>query len=173
MSDFDHRVKMSDFDQEVKITAARTGPDAVQTRASESPALARPFNPTPSPADHGHVMACTAECRVPPLLASHMGRAKPPPPPRHRRRRVAAAAQVFMGGLPADLDEAAVRRLAEEAGPVDRVVLLADPETGLSKGVAFVTMATPADAARACEALHGRKVRGRAIRVNMAASKRQ
>ena len=78
-----------------------------------------------------------------------------------------------MGGLPADSDEAAVRELAGRCGAVERAVLLSDPETGVFKGVAFVTYAAPADAARACETLNGSKVRGRGIRVNMAGSKRQ
>jgi hypothetical protein len=41
---------------------------------------------------------------------------------------------------------------------VERALLLNDAETGVFKGVAFVTFAAPDEAARACEALNGTKV---------------
>jgi RNA recognition motif-containing protein len=81
--------------------------------------------------------------------------------------------QVFIGGLGAHVDEAAVRDLFKGAGAVEHVNLLSDQETGQPKGVGFVTMGSAVDAARACETLNGKPLNGRKVRVNMAESKRQ
>jgi RNA recognition motif-containing protein len=48
-----------------------------------------------------------------------------------------------------------------------------DKETGQSKGFAFVEMAEASDADKACLALSGSDLGGRALRVNEAKAKRQ
>ena len=76
--------------------------------------------------------------------------------------------KVFVGGLPAETDQASLTALVGACGSVERVVMLNDSDTGNFKGVAFVTMTTAAEAERACETLNGTKFRTRTLRVNPA-----
>ena len=80
--------------------------------------------------------------------------------------------KVFVGGLPAETDQASLTALVGACGSVERVVMLNDSDTGTFKGVAFVTMTTAAEAARACETLNGTKFRTRTLRVNPANAKK-
>ena len=75
--------------------------------------------------------------------------------------------KIYVGNLPFNMDEAAVRALFEKHGPVQSVALINDRETGRPRGFGFVEMAS-ADAQRAMAALNGQDIQGRALKVNEA-----
>ena len=81
--------------------------------------------------------------------------------------------KIFAGNLSFDLTKEDVASLFAEAGTVTDVYYPDDKATGRPRGFAFVTMATPEEAARAIEVLNGRDVGGRALRVNEAQPKEE
>jgi RNA recognition motif-containing protein len=78
---------------------------------------------------------------------------------------------IFVGNLNFSTTEDSIRELFEAYGPVDRVSLMTDRETGRSRGFAFVEMTNDDDAERAIKALNGMSVGGRALNVNEARPK--
>lgn len=74
---------------------------------------------------------------------------------------------IYLGNLPGDATEDAVRDLFAAYGSVERVSLITDPETGEPRGFGFVVMPDEA-AGRAIEALDGAEFRGAMLRVNEA-----
>ena|SRR3974390_3387315 len=75
--------------------------------------------------------------------------------------------KIYVGNLPFTADEGQVRQLFEQHGTVDSVALINDRETGRPRGFGFVEMPR-ADAARAIQALNGKDMGGRPLRVNEA-----
>ena len=71
-----------------------------------------------------------------------------------------------MGNLPYTATEEDVTDLFASYGPVDRVKIITDRETGRSKGFAFVTLGDQSQLNTAIEALDGQDFQGRALRVN-------
>jgi len=78
---------------------------------------------------------------------------------------------IFVGNLNFGATEGAVRSLFEAYGPVDRVSIITDRDTGQAKGFGFVEMSANADADRAIAELNGRDLDGRALNVNEARPK--
>lgn len=78
---------------------------------------------------------------------------------------------LYVGNLPHNTTEPQLRALFEAHGKVERVDIVTDKETGRSKGFAFVEMTEAGDADKACVALTGRELGGRALRVNEAKAK--
>jgi cold-inducible RNA-binding protein len=78
---------------------------------------------------------------------------------------------IFVGNLSFGATEDALRTLFETYGTVDRVSIVADRDTGRSKGFGFVEMAANEQADRAIAELNGREWDGRAINVNEARPK--
>ena len=78
---------------------------------------------------------------------------------------------IFVGNLNFGATEQAVRSLFETYGPVERVNLITDRDTGQAKGFGFVEMSVNADAERAIAELNGRDLDGRALNVNEARPK--
>jgi len=78
---------------------------------------------------------------------------------------------IFVGNLDFGATEASVRSLFEQYGPVDRVNIVTDRDTGRSRGFAFVEMSDSAAADRAINALNGYQLDGRALNVNEARPK--
>lgn len=76
--------------------------------------------------------------------------------------------KLYVGNLPFNTTETDLQDLFAEAGPVSEVVLMQDKFTGKSRGFAFVTMATDADAANAVNQLNGKALEGRPLTVNEA-----
>jgi RNA recognition motif-containing protein len=62
--------------------------------------------------------------------------------------------------------------LFEAHGKVERINIVLDKETGRSKGFAFVEMKEASEADKACLALSGSELQGRALRVNEAKATR-
>jgi hypothetical protein len=73
---------------------------------------------------------------------------------------------IYVGNLPYTATEEDVTSLFAEHGPVERVKIITDRDTGRSKGFAFVTLGDPAQLNAAIEALNGFDYQGRALRVN-------
>ena len=76
---------------------------------------------------------------------------------------------IFVGNLNFGATKAAIRSLFETYGPVERVNLVTDRDTGQARGFGFVEMSVNADADRAIAELNGRD--GRALNVNEARPK--
>ncbi|QTN31812.1 RNA-binding protein [Akkermansiaceae bacterium] len=73
---------------------------------------------------------------------------------------------IYVGNLPYTATEEDVTELFASYGPVDRVKIITDRETGRSKGFAFVTLGDQSQLNTAIEALDGKDYQGRALRVN-------
>ena len=78
---------------------------------------------------------------------------------------------LYVGNLPHSTTEPQLRTLFEAHGKVERVNIITDKETGRPKGFAFVEMTEAGDADKACVALTGHELGGRALRVNEAKAK--
>ena len=78
--------------------------------------------------------------------------------------------KIYVGNLPFSADEAQVRQLFEQHGTVESVALINDRETGRPRGFGFVEMSN-ADASRAMQALNGKEMDGRALKINEAQDK--
>jgi RNA recognition motif-containing protein len=79
---------------------------------------------------------------------------------------------LYVGNLPHSTTEPQLRALFEAHGRVERVNIVLDKETGRSKGFAFVEMREASEADKACLALSGSELQGRALRVNEAKATR-
>jgi cold-inducible RNA-binding protein len=84
--------------------------------------------------------------------------------------RVFSMSKIYVGNLPFSADESQVRALFEQHGTVESVSLINDRETGRPRGFGFVEMSS-ADAARAIQALNGKDMGGRPLKVNEAQDK--
>jgi RNA recognition motif-containing protein len=73
---------------------------------------------------------------------------------------------IYVGNLPYTATEEDVTGLFAAYGPVERVKIITDRETGRSKGFAFVTLGDQDQLNAAIEALNGYDYQGRALRVN-------
>ena len=78
---------------------------------------------------------------------------------------------LFVGNLSFSVTEQALRSLMEAYGPVERVSIMTDRDTGQPRGFAFVDMTNDADAAKAIGALNGKDLEGRTLSVNEARPK--
>ena len=79
---------------------------------------------------------------------------------------------IYVGNLPHSTTEPQLRSLFAAHGAVERVNIVMDKDTGRPKGFAFVEMTEASEADKACFALSGRDLGGRALRVNEAKAKR-
>jgi len=76
--------------------------------------------------------------------------------------------KLYVGNLPFTVTEGEIRSLFEGYGPVDRVSVIMDRETGRPRGFAFVEMSEDAGATSATAGLNGHSLGGRSLRVNEA-----
>jgi RNA recognition motif-containing protein len=79
--------------------------------------------------------------------------------------------KLYVGNLPFSTTEAELRSLFEKHGAVESVNVITDRETGRPRGFAFVEMEASA-AEAAMQALDGRELGGRTLRVNEANERR-
>ena len=79
--------------------------------------------------------------------------------------------KLYVGNLSYDVDSSALQALLEAHGTVDSAEVIADRDTGRSKGFGFVEMSTDAEAQAAIAALNGQDNGGRALTVNEAKPK--
>ena len=78
--------------------------------------------------------------------------------------------KIYVGNMSFDTSEATLRSTFGEHGEVEDVAVITDRDTGRPRGFAFVTM--PDSAARsAIDALNGKELDGRTLKVNEAQAK--
>jgi cold-inducible RNA-binding protein len=75
---------------------------------------------------------------------------------------------LFVGNLSFQTTETDLRALFEPFGPITRVHLATDRETGRARGFAFIEMTNDNEASKAVAALDGKEFGGRNIKVNEA-----
>jgi RNA recognition motif-containing protein len=78
--------------------------------------------------------------------------------------------KLYVGNLPFSATEEAVRNLFAAHGTVEKVALIADRDTGRPRGFGFIEMSN-ADASRAMQALNGKEMDGRSLKINEAQDK--
>ena len=76
--------------------------------------------------------------------------------------------RLYVGNLSFNTNAEGVRAAFQEFGTVSDVHLVSDRETGRSRGFAFVTMGSAAEAQAAIDALNGKNVAGRNLNINEA-----
>src|SRR6188508_888602 len=76
--------------------------------------------------------------------------------------------KLYVGNLSFNTTETDLQDLFAQAGPVQEVTLMQDKFTGKSRGFAFVTMTTEADAQKAVTEFNGQTIEGRPLTVNEA-----
>ncbi|HEX2971483.1 MAG TPA: RNA-binding protein [Tepidisphaeraceae bacterium] len=79
--------------------------------------------------------------------------------------------KLYVGNLSYDVDSSALQQLFSAHGTVESAEVIADRDTGRSKGFGFVEMGTEAEAQAAIAALNGQENNGRALTVNEAKPK--
>jgi RNA recognition motif-containing protein len=78
---------------------------------------------------------------------------------------------LYVGNLPHSTTEAELRNLFEAHGPVEKITLVTDRDTGRSRGFGFVEMTNASEADRAIAALNGTDLGGRTLTINEAKPK--
>jgi len=78
---------------------------------------------------------------------------------------------IYVGNLSFDATEDQVRGMFEAYGPVERVSIVTDRDTGQSRGFGFVEMPDDESANKAMEGLNGTSLGGRNLTVNEARPK--
>jgi RNA recognition motif-containing protein len=73
---------------------------------------------------------------------------------------------IYVGNLPYTATEGDVYDLFAAYGPVERVKIITDRDSGQSKGFAFVTLGDQSQLNAAIEGLNDQDYQGRALRVN-------
>jgi RNA recognition motif-containing protein len=73
---------------------------------------------------------------------------------------------IYVGNLPYTATEEDVSDLFAAYGPVERVKIITDRDSGQSKGFAFVTLGDQSQLNAAIEGLNDQDYQGRALRVN-------
>lgn len=76
--------------------------------------------------------------------------------------------KLYVGNLSFNTTEIAIQDLFSQCGTVSEVMLMQDKFTGRSRGFAFVTMSSDAEAQAAVATFHGKDLDGRALTVNEA-----
>src|SRR2546421_4158502 len=76
--------------------------------------------------------------------------------------------KLYVGNLSFNTTETDLQDMFAGVGPVQEVTLMQDKFTGKSRGFAFVTMTTEADAQKAITDFNGKTVEGRPLTVNEA-----
>jgi RNA-binding protein 39 len=77
-----------------------------------------------------------------------------------------SAMQLYVGSLHFNLTESDIKQVFEPFGELEFVELHRDPQTGRSKGYAFIQYKRPEDAKMALENMEGFELAGRTLRVN-------
>jgi len=75
---------------------------------------------------------------------------------------------IYVGNLSYDATEEDLKKMFEEFGEIESVKIITDRYSGRSKGFGFVGMPNDEEAKAAIDALNGKEMMGREIKVNEA-----
>jgi len=81
------------------------------------------------------------------------------------------SSKLYVGNLSFQTTQQDLEELFGQSGQVESVSIVTDRDTGQPRGFAFVEMATSEEAQAAIQALDGKEVDGRALKVNEARAK--
>ena len=81
--------------------------------------------------------------------------------------------KLYVGNMSYGTTQEQLRTMFSEAGTVVTVEVIKDRDTGMSKGFAFITMASQADAAKAISMFDGKEVDDRPLKVNTAKAREE
>jgi len=81
--------------------------------------------------------------------------------------------KVYVGNLPFSVDDNSLKELFSQYGEVTEAVVIQDRDSRRSKGFGFVTFTDEESAKKAIEAMNGKEVDGREIKVNEAKAMRE
>jgi len=90
-----------------------------------------------------------------------------------RKLRKNLEVKLYVGNMTFDTTDEQLRTMFAEAGSVVTCDVIKDRDSGTSKGFAFITMASQADAAKAISLFSGKEVNGRALTVNTAKAREE
>lgn len=76
--------------------------------------------------------------------------------------------KLFVGGLSFNTDQDGLRRGFESFGDIVEAVVIADRETGRSRGFGFVTFSNATEGRAAVQGMDGKELDGRSVSVNEA-----
>lgn len=76
--------------------------------------------------------------------------------------------KLFIGGLSIETNEKTLEAVFGKYGCIVEVLLMRDQETNKSRGFAFITFESPADAKDAAKDMNGKSLDGKAIKVEQA-----
>ena len=76
--------------------------------------------------------------------------------------------KIYVGNLPFEASDESLRTLFSQHGEVDEVAVITDRETGRPHDFAFVTMPNDEEARAAIDAVDGRDLDGRTLKVDEA-----
>lgn len=79
--------------------------------------------------------------------------------------------KLFVGGLAWATNDEALSKAFEEFGAIEEANVVCERDSGRSRGFGFVTFETEDSAKAAQEAMHGKELEGRQLRVDFAHSK--
>ncbi|KAL2499873.1 glycine-rich RNA-binding protein 3 [Abeliophyllum distichum] len=85
--------------------------------------------------------------------------------------RSMSSSKLFVGGLSWSTDEMSLREAFSQYGEVVEARIILDRDTGRSRGFGFVTYTSTDESSSAIQALDGKDLHGRSIRVNYATEK--
>jgi RNA recognition motif-containing protein len=85
-----------------------------------------------------------------------------------RIEKIQVGKKLYVGNIPFSITETELRELFEEHGSIESINVITDRDTGRPRGFAFVEMEDSGSADAAMQALDGREIGGRALRVNEA-----
>ena len=91
----------------------------------------------------------------------------PANPPQPAPSALPAGTKLYVGNLPFSATEEELRELFSEYGAVADVTIITDRETGRSRGFGYVTFTNTEGANEAIQALDGKDMGGRVLKVNL------
>lgn len=80
---------------------------------------------------------------------------------------------IYIGNIPYSMKEQDLIDVFQEFGPVDSAKVIIDKKTRRSKGYGFVEMKNEGDEDEAVEALNGKEIGGRKVKVSKANPKKE
>jgi len=81
--------------------------------------------------------------------------------------------KIYVGNLPWSIDDAKLKDLFAEFGAVDSASVITERDSGRSKGFGFVEFGNDEEGKKAVEAMNGKEMEGRELKVSEARPKEE